>query len=281
MKKAQSRQKKQTMIFFKHPIAAILFLLILVVLVGLMGKFGSHQQISFSPTTSINPKISLRDILKKDCQSRGSDGFPFISPDKLPFNVDQRILSNIYIRGNANTKKVFECEDEGFLDAWLNPDSSEIWINDEKSAVKNHIKNPENLGYKFYQKDGTNLFIKLVMPSGGVEEGHGPAIKYLWTEIYGIRTIKIKNGETLYISFSENGPGYSDARFLTFMNKFATPASVFDGNPEIDKIYRTGDTREIEKAIAGAFFADLNNLAKPEKNEINRMLEVLNAFKPL
>lgn len=119
------------------------------------------------------------------------------------------------------------------------------------------------------EKNGILFSMSLSWPHGGCA-----LLDYLSVYVRGLKTLKLSNGETVFINTQLAAIEPSDQRLREILSKNTHPCELEPDRIEVDY------NQKPEEEIKNKFFTDLNNLAIKEQQAIEKITQTLNAISP-
>jgi hypothetical protein len=219
----------------------------------------------------------LQEIIAKNCKQvfTTPNSFTYyISLNVLPFTINQTIIKLTHDPAYGNLPyDTPMCDGQPNADyvTLRLPDKNELFIFDQYSKELGHG------GYSFFEplsfatniSDQNNVSLTFLL-----QEGMGTVIGEEPIMVRAIKTITLPNGQLVYVTLDTIAIDQNDSRLLSILNKYETPSQFQSGKFEVD----SAKTPQYTQDLKNAFFADMNNLAQPEKSRIADLLATLSAI---
>lgn len=247
----------------KRGIIFVLILATITLIAIIVGQRNQNIKLSKNPNKSI-----FQTTLKNYCfvpNTKRSDAI--IEAKNLPLTIDQKKLK--VEDGNL----AFFCNTDaetGLSNIFISIPNEDnfslhyiILSSDPNYLEKAHLTN----GKKIKRDNQTNFYIFVLR---GFQNIH-PTIDETTVEIAVIKELRLKSGESIYLSTYNTIIDKNDPRLIKILKDYA----VYDES--INKL-RIKNPAEIDYIVADYFFKDLDNLASPESLRFKTMEDELSAF---
>jgi hypothetical protein len=198
--------------------------------------------------------------------------------ENLPIAVDSQVVEVKLSEKNNTTNGSFLC-------FWGNPGkqyafSDTLSVYDSGSEELGHGGAPYFgfAGVEIYNKDGVRLGVRLSWGDGGPSSPKGLSVL-----ARGVKSLKLDNGEEVFVSSDVEVMSAGETRLVGLLSEYSKPASeeLVESflAPEEEPVIISA-RGVIEYAVARKFFSRTDILESPERERVNRLLEVLKAVTP-
>ncbi len=215
----------------------------------------------------------------------------YMSKDDLPIHIDQsviiidpdahpihcssldKIACSRPVDGGEFTIPIFgtSINNNSHLNISIFDDKASYETTFSQKKVVNRLISSVEKGEVILQSNDITLraFLDSPLPQG---------ISYKYAReivINGVKKLKLSNGLTLYASLTLTGIGQDDPRLFETEKKYAVPKIGW-----ADGVYELTDPGA-ESQIVHTFFSNMSQLASPEKDVVNYIMQQLNAISPI
>lgn len=240
---------------------------------------GLHPVVTDSSGATSSVLSVFQKTLNEKCgQIIPGDSRSFIRLEDLPVGIDTSVLRIEVTEGKTTTAT------NTFLCLWGNLGknyalSDNLSVYDVNSEELGHGGAPY-FGFAGTEVPGINdvrLGVRLTSTDAGPQSSVDTSVV-----MRGVRSIRLSNGEQIFVSTDDGMISGGDPRLAETLKKYSEPISqkeleLFGGSPG-DLVI--SDFDRAQSAVAVEFFGDGLNLRSPEREKVNRLLEVLNAVSP-
>ena len=214
---------------------------------------------------------SFQQILVENCRKIGDESSFFygIAPDVLPVLIDLRVITlKLREQGTASCASADPPVETSYVFV-PTEDNSGFHVYDENSVEGGHGGPPflGTYGGVIKQTGSVTLSVYMGWPHGGpIFVGDFVAL------VRGVKELKLSNGETIFVSTSLTVIDKDDPRLLEVLDDYS---DVSDSDPSRKEV--TTSPGDVEAGVVARFFNNLTTLESPERENIGKLENILDA----